>query len=128
MLDDKDFARLVQMIRIQCTQDDICCVFGMSPDSLGRRLKERGVGTFAELYKKHAHEGKASLRRAQWQSATEKLNPTMLIWLGKNMLGQRDVIDDYQPGAPPALAVTFSVAPAVADVKITKGTDVAAPD
>jgi len=125
-LDEKDFAKLVQLIRIQCTQDEICAIFDMSPDTLGRRISERGEGKFADLLKKHAHEGKASLRRAQWKSATEKLNPTMLIWLGKNQLGQRDEIDDYSPGVPPALAVTFEVAAPIAEIKITRGKDAAA--
>jgi hypothetical protein len=34
-------------------------------------------------------EGKASLRRLQWQKASQ-LDSTMLVWLGKQTLGQRD--------------------------------------
>lgn len=92
---DKDFERLVNMIRIQCTAEEICDVMGMSQDTLVRRIKERGIegiNNFADLYKKHAGEGKASLRRMQW-AAAEKGNSTMLVWLGKQWLGQRDKID-----------------------------------
>jgi hypothetical protein len=30
------------------------------------------------------------LRRAQWQAAVTDKNPTMLVWLGKQLLGQQD--------------------------------------
>lgn len=92
---DKEFEQLVNMIRIQCTAQEICEVLGMSEDTLGRRIAERqieGVKNFADLYKKHQGEGKASLRRAQWKAAQDG-NPTMLVWLGKQVLGQKDKMD-----------------------------------
>jgi len=64
----------------------------MSEDTLGRRLQERGYANFADCYKKHGDEGKSSLRRNQWKSAQDG-NVTMQIWLGKQMLGQRDKSD-----------------------------------
>ena len=91
-MDDKAFEQLVSMIRIQCTAEEISGILGMSVDTLDRRIKEReidGVSNFADLYKRHSHEGKASLRRLQWQSAQEG-NVTAQIWLGKQILGQRD--------------------------------------
>jgi len=91
-LDDNDFQKLIAMIRIQCTRDEICEVFGMSDTTLNRRLKERGEENFEALYKKHQGEGKASLRRMQWKSA-ENGNATMLVWLGKQVLGQSDKQD-----------------------------------
>ena len=36
-----------------------------------------------------ADRGKATLRRMQWKGA-QAGNPTMLIWLGKQLLGQKD--------------------------------------
>ena len=89
---DKDFDQLVSMIRIQCTRDEICEVLGMSDTTLTRRIAERkieGVTNFEALYKKHQGEGKASLRREQWKAA-QSGNPTMLVWLGKQVLGQKD--------------------------------------
>lgn len=83
------FAEIVSMIEISCTQEEICHVLKISPDTLSKRLKERGQGSFAELYKKHEATGKVSLRRMQWQ-ACEKGSVPMLIWLGKQMLGQKE--------------------------------------
>jgi hypothetical protein len=37
--------------------------------------------------------GRATLRRMQWQAA-ENGNPTMLIWLGKQMLDQKDKVEN----------------------------------
>ena len=91
-MSDKEFDQLVSMIRIQCTRDEICGVLDMSDTTLNRRLKERGETNFEALYKKHSDEGKASLRRMQWQSAHGG-NVTAQIWLGKQVLGQRDKSD-----------------------------------
>ena len=44
---------------------------------------------FSDYLPQKALAGKASLRRTQWKTATGG-NPTMQIWLGKNMLGQTD--------------------------------------
>jgi hypothetical protein len=69
----------------------------MTEDTIDNRLNEMGEGNFSEFYKRHAHEGKASLRRAQWKTALDG-NPTMQIWLGKQNLGQRDNQDIAMTG------------------------------
>ena len=84
-----DLDTLRNMVRIQCTAEECAGVFECSVDTLDRRLKEEGYKGFADFYKRYSDEGKASLRRAQWKAAQEG-NPTMLVWLGKQMLGQRD--------------------------------------
>jgi hypothetical protein len=89
-MSEEDHLRVIAMMRIQCTADEIAGVMGISVDTLDRRIKERGHAGFADLYKKHQSEGRTSLRRAQFKSAVEDGNPTMLIWLGKQTLGQRD--------------------------------------
>lgn len=89
-----DLEPVIEMIRIQCTKLEICAVLGVSEDTLTRRIREQkieGVENFADLYEKHAKEGRSSLRRAQWKAAHDG-NVTMQIWLGKQMLGQRDQI------------------------------------
>jgi|SRR5210317_444360 hypothetical protein len=89
LLSDNDFQRLLNMVRIQCTQTEICSILGMSDTTLNRRLQERGYENFLDLYKRHNDEGRMSLRRMQWQAA-ENGNSTMLVWLGKQYLGQKD--------------------------------------
>ncbi len=84
-----DLDQLIALVRIQCTAVECAAVMKMTEDTIDRRLKDQGETGFAEFYKKHQGEGKASLRRAQWKVAQDG-NPTMLIWLGKQALGQRD--------------------------------------
>lgn len=52
---------------------------------------------FRHIMSKKRAGGKASLRRMQWKSA-EDGNTTMLIWLGKNILGQTDKVQNEISG------------------------------
>ena len=88
-LTDKDFKKILNMVRIQCTMEECCSVLEMSDTTLNRRLKEMEYNNFEDFYKRHNDEGKMSLRRMQWQAA-EKGNSTMLVWLGKQHLNQKD--------------------------------------
>lgn len=88
-LNNEDFQRLLNMVRIQCTLEECCSILGMSDTTLNRRLKERGEDNFEALYRRYNDEGKMSLRRMQWQAA-ENGNASLLIWLGKQYLNQRD--------------------------------------
>ena len=96
-LKEEDFLRLLNMVRIQCTQTEICSILGMSDTTLNRRLKERGYENFEDLYKRHNDEGRMSLRRMQWQAA-EAGNTSILIWLGKQYLGQKDKAEQTVSG------------------------------
>ena len=89
-LSDEDYKKIIAMMRIQCTQQEICGVYSVTDKTLNIALKAHSGLGFSELFKKHQDEGRASLRRAQWKLATEKHNPTMLVWLGKQVLGQVD--------------------------------------
>ena len=88
---DLDIAK--NLVRIQCTANEISDFFGMTDDTLGARLREEGYSGFSDFYKSHGSEGKSSLRRAQWRSGVENLNAAMLIWLGKQYLDQSDKVD-----------------------------------
>jgi len=78
---------LMKLCEIQCTVKEMAFVLGVSVDTLNRNYKE-------EIQIGKA-QGKIALRRAQWRNAIEKSNPTMQIWLGKNILQQTDApLDD----------------------------------
>jgi len=78
-----DYHTIETLSNIQCTQVEIANVLGVSVDTLQRDKQ------FNEIYKKGMENGKASLRRLQWKSAQDG-NTTMLIWLGKQYLSQKD--------------------------------------
>ena len=76
---------------IFCTNQEIATIVGCHPDTL--------ADNFSEYLKKGRDKGKMSLRRMQWEKA-QSGNTTMLIWLGKQMLGQRDKIETSENNEP----------------------------
>lgn len=81
------------MCMIHCTGEEIAGVMQMDYDTLNRICKEKHGFPISEYIKRHQSNGKMSLRRMQWKSA-ENGNVTMQIWLGKQWLGQRDVVEN----------------------------------
>lgn len=81
-----DYAIVEKFASMQCTYKEIACFFECSED----RLKKDEE--FIHHYKKAFESGKMSLRRIQWKLAER--NTAMAIWLGKQYLGQRDIIEN----------------------------------
>lgn len=80
-----DYAAVEKLASIQCTQEEIANFLGVSVRTLQRDEE------FCRLYKKGQDNGKMSLRRTQFKLAEK--NTSMAIFLGKQYLGQRDVIE-----------------------------------
>ena len=89
-------ARTVEMLRglasIQCTQLEAAAVFRVAISTFEEFLgKENADGEkLRDVYHNAAKEGRASLRRKQFNLATT--NPAMAIFLGKNYLDQSDKV------------------------------------
>ena len=81
-----------QMCGIQCTKDEICSIFNIDEKTLTRWCKDVYNMGFSDIYKKKSQIGLMSLRRIQFKLAEK--NTTMAIWLGKQYLGQKDVIEE----------------------------------
>jgi len=84
-----DYDLLEKYCAIFCTAEEIAFLFDMSADTLDTRIKEKYECGFSEYYKKASSKGKMSLRRKQFEVALSG-NVAMLIFLGKNALGQSD--------------------------------------
>ena len=85
-----DWDKIEKMAAIFCTQEEIADIYECSIDTLNRHCKDLYGITFAEyLRQKRAH-GKKSLRRRQYLKAVDEGDRVMLIWLGKQYLGQSD--------------------------------------
>lgn len=84
-----DMEELRRLVAIQCTAQECATVLGCSVDTLDRRIKEHGFDGFADYFEQNRGVGCTSLRRRQFEAA-EAGNPAMLIWLGKQWLGQSD--------------------------------------
>ena len=89
-----DMEELDRLCEMQCTRDEIASWFGIDDETLEARIKEAGGKSFSTYFALKRGKGKISLRRRQFQTAlgteTAPPNPTMLIWLGKQYLGQSD--------------------------------------
>lgn len=70
---------------IHCTVEEISAVTGVNKRTIERNCKE--------ILAKGKAQGRASLRRFQWKAAKSG-SVAMLIWLGKQLLGQRDNIEN----------------------------------
>ena len=93
-LKEIDWKKFEALCKIFCTESEIASVLGCHIDTLYEACKREFGCNFPELYKKFSEDGKASLRRAQYKRALEG-NPTMLIWMGKQVLGQKDQIETH---------------------------------
>lgn len=91
-LTDKEWDSVKYLCMIHCTGEEIAGVMQMDYDTLNRICKDKYGYPISEYIKNNQSNGKMSLRRAQWKLA-EAGNPTMLIWLGRQWLGQCEKID-----------------------------------
>lgn len=84
-----DQQKFETLCAIFCTQEEIASIFNCSIDTINRWCKKTYGETFADTYKKKSSKGKMSLRRMQFKAA-EAGNVSMLIWLGKQYLDQKE--------------------------------------
>ena len=86
-----DTNQVQKLASLGCTNTEMGDFFGCSPDLLEKSYSE-------DLTKGRA-EQRIRLRQLQWKSA-ERGNVTMQIFLGKNMLGQQDRLEENQIEEP----------------------------
>lgn len=84
-----DYKTLDNLCGIMCTAEEISSLLEIDRDTLSAALKRDGHDGFSAYYKKKSANGKMSLRRVQYKAALDG-NTTMLVWLGKQHLGQTD--------------------------------------
>ena len=81
-----DYEIVEKLANIQCTQEEIASFLNISVRTLQRDEE------FCRIYKKGIENGKMSLRRYQYKLAEK--NTAMAIFLGKQYLGQKDIVED----------------------------------
>ena len=86
-----DTKQLMNLAKLGCTNKEIADFFGCSADLIEK--------SYSEFLTKGRAEQKMRLRQLQWR-ACENGNVTMLIFLGKNMLGQQDRLEENQLEEP----------------------------
>lgn len=63
---------------------------GICADTLYRHVESEKGMTFAAYFQEKRSKGDSILHNTQYEVAVKTKNPSMLIWLGKQRLGQRD--------------------------------------
>ena len=94
---DLDVKTAARVAGLGATIDEIAAVLGCGHALIYKRMNSDPV--FREAIEEGRAFGRVSLRRMQWQTA-QAGNATMQIWLGKQMLGQRDFVALDEIAAP----------------------------
>ena len=87
--DDETLCVIRELAVIQCTQAEAASVLGLHRVAFCNWLNRTPLAR--QAWDEGLEEGKMSLRRRQYRSAMAG-NVVMLIWLGKNVLGQKDIV------------------------------------
>ena len=90
-----DLTELEKLCTLQCTDEEIANWFGVSTRTIENRRKRP---EFAQAMQRGRSRGRISVRRAQMKML-ERGNATMGVWLGKQLLGQRDAIVNEHVGS-----------------------------
>lgn len=96
-----DWTEFDKLCQLQCSLREIASWFDCSEDTIENRVKQVHSMKFSEYYEQKRGRGKIALRRKQYDVAMNG-NVAMLIWLGKQYLGQaeRQAVDITTKGAP----------------------------
>lgn len=94
---------LEDLCKLQCTQVEIAAFMGVSVKTIEAWAK---VAWIREIMSAGQHTGIISLRRAQFNTALAG-NATMQIWLGKQLLGQKDTVVSEHTGGITVTDATY---------------------
>ena len=84
-----DWDRVDKLLEAGCHGTEICAHFDLTADRFYDRVKEKYGMSFTEYSQEKRQKGDSILRETQFNKAIDGDN-MMLIWLGKNRLGQKD--------------------------------------
>lgn len=89
-----DWEKVDQLLLSGCYGNEICPHFDMHPDTFYRRVLEKYNMGFTDYSSLKKSQGDSLLKAKQFEKAM-KLDNTMLIWLGKQRLGQKENMQEF---------------------------------
>jgi hypothetical protein len=92
-----DLETLEKLCSMGCSDEELAGWFGVSVRTIQNRRTQR---KFADVMRRGDARGRISIRRAQVRQV-EAGNVPMIIWMGKNRLGQRDNVACISMSLPP---------------------------
>ena len=85
-----------KLCELHCTKEEIAGFFNCTEETIDNYCKREHGASFLVVFKNLSAGGKMSLRRYQFELA--KHNAAMAIFLGKQILGQRDDLSEGKDG------------------------------
>ena len=89
-----DLTELEKLYNMQCTDEEIAAFFGVNKRTIERRRK---VAKFRDIMDRAKAKGRVSVRRHLFRQAAGN-NVAAAIFLAKNLLGYRDVVNTEHTG------------------------------
>ena len=89
-----DLVEMEKLYGMQCTDEEVAAFFGVSTRTIERRRK---VKRFSEMMDRAKAKGRVSVRRNLFRLASGG-NIAAAIFLAKNLLGHRDVVNTEHSG------------------------------
>jgi hypothetical protein len=89
-----DLMELEKLCGMQCTDEEVAAFFGVHKRTIERRRK---VKKFSEIMDRAKAKGRVSVRRHLFRQAANN-NVAAAIFLAKNLLGYRDVVNTEHSG------------------------------
>jgi len=84
-----DYGVVERSAAVGCSKEEIASLLWVARSAFYRHIDKDEK--LRDALENGAAKGRATLRRLQWKGAEEG-NATMLVWLGKQLLGQKDSI------------------------------------
>jgi hypothetical protein len=88
-----DWDKVDHLLKAGCLGTEVAAVFAMHPQTFYKRVEDKFKMSFTLFLQEKRANGDAAIRAKQYERAlglTETGDNNMLIWLGKNRLGQRN--------------------------------------
>lgn len=100
-----DWERVDELLECGCLGNEIAAHYNMHPNTFYDRVVNKYKMSFTDYQAEKKFKGDSLIRESQFKKAIKKLDNTMLIWLGKQRLGQKENHDDNQ--STPILSKAF---------------------
>lgn len=88
-----DWDKVDHLLRAGCLGTEVAATFGMHPNTFYTRVQQEYNCIFSEYLQQKRADGDAAIRARQYEKAlglNDIGDNSLLIWLGKNRLGQRN--------------------------------------
>lgn len=82
-----------ELLEAGCYGTEVASYLGIHEDTLYNRVKEEKGIPFSAYSARFKQKGDSLLKKVQYETAVKLQDKSMLVWLGKNRLGQKDKHD-----------------------------------